>query len=154
MYTLCTHWRWERILSLVDDKDLALPLPLYSHTLTTSPSSLPPLFLLLLFFSFSDSVWPVYILSEEVGSRVQALGLHIVTLQSTLSANKPARMTIISPLDDEPIVTWEANKMRRTGSLGNLVFIEIGRRCDGGPGLIWMYATPEDSISFRETVTR
>lgn len=99
-------------------------------------------------------MWPVYILSEEVGSRIQALGVHIVCLQSALSQQKPARMTIISPLDMEPIVTWEANRMRRTGSLGNLIFIEVGRRCEGGPGLIWMYATPEDSLSFRETVTR
>jgi hypothetical protein len=78
----------------------------------------------------------------------------VVTLQSALSCSKPARMTIISPLDNEPLVTWEANKMRRTGSLGNLVFLEIGRRCEGGPGLLWMYSTPEDSVSFRETITR
>ena len=102
----------------------------------------------------TDSVWLVYILAEEVGSRIQALGVHIVTLQSSLSKDNPAKLTIISPVDSEPMVTWEANKMRRTGSLGNMVFIEIGRRCEGGAGLIWMYACPEDSDNFRDTVKR
>ncbi len=93
-------------------------------------------------------------LAEEVGSRVQALGVHIITLKSSLMKGSPAQMSIISPLDSEPIVTWDANKMRRTGSLGNMVFIEIGRRCEGGPGLIWMYACQEDSDNFRDTLKR
>lgn len=101
-----------------------------------------------------DSVWLVYVLAEEVGSRVQALGVHYVTLRSSLVKGSPALLSIISPLDSEPIVTWEANKMRRTGSLGNMVFVEIGRRCEGGPGLIWMYACPEDMTNFRETLKR
>ena len=102
----------------------------------------------------TDSVWVVYVLAEEVGSRIQSLGVHIVTLKSSLSKESPAQMSIISPLDMEPIVTWDANKMRRTGCLGNMVFIEIGRRCEGGPGLIWMYACPEDASDFRETLKR
>ena len=44
--------------------------------------------------------------------------------------------------------------MRRTGNLGNLMFIEIGRRCEGGPGLIWMCSTPADTNGFRETLQR
>ena len=99
-------------------------------------------------------MWLVYVLAEEVGSRVQALGVHIVTLRSSLNKQSPALMSIISPVDSEPIVTWEANKMRRTGSLGNMVFIEVGRRCEGGPGLIWMYACPEDAPNYRDTLKR
>ena len=44
--------------------------------------------------------------------------------------------------------------MRRTGCLGNMVFIEIGRRCKGGPGLVWMFAGPADSAALRETLHR
>ncbi len=42
--------------------------------------------------------------------------------------------------------------MRRTGCLGNMVFIEIGRRCTGGPGLVWMYAGPRETAALRETL--
>lgn len=101
-----------------------------------------------------DSVWAVYILPEEVGSRIQALGMQYLTLQSALSSKTMATLKIISPLDMEPIVTWEATKMRRTGNLNNMMFIEIGRRCEGGPGLIWMCTTPADTHNFRETLQR
>lgn len=101
-----------------------------------------------------DSVWAVYILPEEVGSRIQALGMQYLTLQSSLSSKTMATLKIISPLDMEPIVTWEATKMRRTGNLNNMMFIEIGRRCEGGPGLIWMCTTPADTHNFRETLQR
>ena len=105
------------------------------------------------FFSVLDSVWPVYILPEEVGSRVHVLGHHIISLRSIKSENQPGQLDIISPADPtSPIITWDRDKMRRTGCLGNMVFIEIGRRCRGGPGLIWMYAGPKDTAALRETL--
>ena len=98
-------------------------------------------------------MWPVYILPEEVGSRVHVLGHHIISLRSRKSENQPGQLDIISPADPtSPIITWDRDKMRRTGCLGNMVFIEIGRRCRGGPGLLWMYAGPKDTAALRETL--
>lgn len=102
-------------------------------------------------FLISDSVWAVYILPEEVGSRVHLLGINILSLKSGTEGH-PGQLEIISPVDPTPIVTWDRDKMRRTGCLGNMVFIEIGRRCRGGPGLIWMYAGPEETAALRETL--
>lgn len=105
-----------------------------------------------------DSVWAVYILPEEVGTRIHALGVHIIALRSksTKGSNPhPGQLDIISPTDPtSPVVTWERDKMRRTGCLGNMVFIEIGRRCRGGAGLVWMYASSVDSAGLRETLHR
>ncbi|XP_019856449.1 PREDICTED: insulin receptor substrate 1-like isoform X2 [Amphimedon queenslandica] len=100
----------------------------------------------------ADSVWAVYILPEEVGSRVHVLGLHILTLKSRVSETQPGQLSIISAADHTPIVTWDRDKMRRTGCLGNMVFIEIGRRCRGGPGLVWMYVGPKETAALRETL--
>lgn len=105
-----------------------------------------------MFSLFLDSVWAVYILPEEVGSRVHVLGTHILALKSRISENQPGQLDIISPADPTPIVTWDRDKMRRTGCLGNMVFVEIGRRCRGGPGLIWMYAGPKETAALRETL--
>lgn len=106
-----------------------------------------------LFLAISDSVWAVYILPEEVGSRVNALGVHVVALRSRGTDNQPGQLDIISLVDPStPIVTWDRDKMRRTGCLGNMVFIEIGRRCHGGPGLVWMYAGPRETAALRETL--
>ena len=101
-----------------------------------------------------DSVWPVYILPEEVGARVHAIGVNVIALRSRRSDSQPGQLDIISPTDPAPIVTWDRDKMRRTGCLGNMVFIEIGRRCRGGPGLVWMFAGPTDVAALRETLHR
>lgn len=49
-----------------------------------------------------------------------------------------------------PIVTWDRDKLRRSGSIGDMVFMEAGRRCRFGPGLLWMYAESSVSVSLRE----
>ena len=100
------------------------------------------------------SVWPVYILPEEVGSKRGILGLHILALRSGIPNVSMGQLDIISPTDpSHPVVTWDRDKMRRTGKTGHLVFIEIGRRCEGGPGLVWMYTGYQnDALALRETL--
>ncbi len=79
-------------------------------------------------------------MSEEVGSRCSILGSHILTLQSGVAGSRHGKLKIYSPTDtSEPVIIWDHDKIRRTGKLGQLLFIEIGRRCHGGPGLLWMY---------------
>ena len=105
-------------------------------------------------FFTTDSVWPVYILPEEVGSKSGILGLHILALRSGVPNVSMGQLEIISPSDHtHPVVTWDRDKMRRTGKTGHLVFIEIGRRCEGGPGLVWMYTGYQnDAQALRETL--
>ena len=101
----------------------------------------------------ADSVWGVYILPEEVGLRLMLLGFHIVALRSIQKGVHPGQLDIINPMDPStPIVTWDRDKIRRTGCLGNMVFIEIGRRCRGGAGLMWMYSGQKEAAAFRETL--
>lgn len=98
-----------------------------------------------------DSVWMVYILPEDVGSRCHFIGTHVLVLRS--GRRTVGRLDIISPADpSNPIISWDRDKMRRTGKTGNLVFIEIGRRCEGGPGLVWMYAGFDEAQALRETL--
>ena len=33
-----------------------------------------------------------------------------------------------------------------------LIYREIGRRCKGSAGLVWMYAGPKDTAALRETL--
>lgn len=85
-------------------------------------------------------MWPVYILPEEVGSRCSIIGSHILTMQSRVAGSRLGKLDIYSPADcSDPVISWDHDKIRRTGKLGQLLFIEIGRRCQGGPGLMWMY---------------
>jgi len=101
-------------------------------------------------------VWPVYILPEEVGSKLGILGLHVLSLRSGVPNISMGQLDIISLSDPRnPVVTWDRDKMRRIGKTGNLVFIEIGRRCQGGPGLIWMYTGyQDDAKALKDTIWR
>ena len=92
---------------------------------------------------------------EEVGSRCNMLGVHILLLKGGIPNQSVGQLQIVSPSDaGKPIVAWDRDKIRRTGNMGNLVFIEIGRRCKGGPGLVWMYAGFEEVHPLRETLHR
>lgn len=92
---------------------------------------------------------------EDVSLRCNMIGTHILLLKGGVPHQTVGRLEIISPSDTgTPIVTWDRDKMRRTGKTGNLVFIEIGRRCTGGPGLVWMYAGFEEAHALRETLHR
>ena len=102
-----------------------------------------------------DSVWPVYILPEEVGLRCQIIGQNILTLRSQ-SRISLGELEIISPTDHKQVVIrWDRDKLRRSGKVGNLAFVEIGRRCVGGPGLVWMYVGFHNAArTLRETLQR
>ena len=93
---------------------------------------------------------------EEVGSRCGMIGIHILLLKAGVPQQSVGRLEIVSPTNPSRpvIVAWDRDKMRRTGKTGNLVFMEIGRRCRGGPGLVWMYAGFEEAHPLRETLHR
>lgn len=116
----------------------------FTHALSP-PSSLLPL--------TPDSIWPVYILPEEVGMRCHIIGINLIALRSGVQGGSIGRLDIYNAADPTtPLISWERDKMRRTGKTGNLVFIEIGRRCQGGPGLVWMFTGFNDAQALRETL--
>ena len=92
---------------------------------------------------------------EEVGSRCNMIGIHILLLRGGIPNQTVGQLQIVNPVDpSKPVVIWDRDKMRRTGKTGNLVFIEIGRRCQEGPGLVWMYAGFDDAHPLRKTLHR
>ena len=74
-------------------------------------------------------------------------------LKNGVPNHSMGRLEIVHPGDPHsPIVSWDRDKMRRAGKTGNLVFIEIGRRCEGGPGLVWMFTGYEEAQALRGTL--
>ena len=104
----------------------------------------------------SDSVWPVYILPEDVGGKTGITGQHILALHSGVPNVSVGELHIISPADhNRAVLKWDRDKLRRAGKTGSLVFIEIGRRCEGGPGLVWMcVGLQDDAVALRTTLHR
>lgn len=101
-----------------------------------------------------DSAWAVYILPEEVGSKISIIGMQILTLKwPAKSDTQPGHLSIFSFANPHsPITTWDRDKIRRSGNFGNIVFLELGRRCRGGPGLVWLYVGTEKTETFRQTI--
>ena len=88
-----------------------------------------------------------------MSTRLNIIGLHILVLKGGVPNQTVGTLEIVSPADtNNAAVAWERDKLRRTGKTGNLVFVEIGRRCKGGPGLVWLYTGAEQAQSLRETL--
>lgn len=102
-----------------------------------------------------DSVWGVYVLPEEVGSRIKALGINTLALRNSKPGKASGCLNIINPTDPNfPIVSWDPSKIRRVGCFSNLVFIEIGRHCQGGPGLLWLRTGSRETSALLQTLQR
>ena len=82
-------------------------------------------------------------ISDKAGLKNNAFCVIVVTSDDQLKIY-PWNVTTA------PIITWDRNKLRRSGSIGNMVFLEAGRRCRFGPGLLWMFAESSVSVSLRE----
>lgn len=98
-------------------------------------------------FYYTVSVWRVYIINEGVGKTLKCRGFHNITI------NRDSTLSIINSCNQVPLATWDRDKIRRSGCLENLVFIEAGRRCQGGPGMLWMYC-PQNAVDFGECLHR
>jgi len=81
-------------------------------------------------------VWVVNILSEGIAldNNTTLTGLHIITIRSS-----DATFNVHDLHTGKQLLSWSKTAIRRSGCIGTLVFIEAGRRCSGGPGLLWMY---------------
>lgn len=89
--------------------------------------------------------WGLCVLQDGIGARASlkhALCVAVVTEDDQVKIF-PWKVTA-------PQITWDRNKLRRSGSIGDLVFLEAGRRCRFGPGLLWMYTKSEVALSLRE----
>ena len=86
-------------------------------------------------FSPTVYVWVVHILSEGVALDNTALtGLHIITIRSS-----DATFNIHDLYTGKQLLSWNKVAIRRSGCIETLVFLEAGRKCSGGPELLWMY---------------
>lgn len=95
----------------------------------------------------SAGIWVVYLINEGVGPKLNLTGLHFVTTQaSNLTFN------IHSFYNGKHLMAWEHCHIRRSGRVGPLVFLEIGRSCQGGPGVLWMYYPIHLAAQLRESL--
>lgn len=71
-------------------------------------------------------------------------GLHIIAIR------RNSTMNIHNFHSGKHLLSWDRDKLRRSGCIGSLVFMEAGRRCYGGPGLLWMCCPVSVAGKFRE----
>ena len=113
---------------------------IYTYSLQISITSL---------FLYSADIWVVYLINEGVGPALNFTGLHIVTIRTT-----DLTFNIYNFYNGKHLLTWEHCNIRRSGCVGPLVFLEIGRRCQGGAGVLWMYYPTHLAQEFRESLHR
>ena len=89
--------------------------------------------------------WGLCVLQAGIGAKAGLKGALCVAVITDHDQVKifPWKVTSV-------IIVWDRNKLRRSGSIGDLVFLEAGRRCTHGPGLLWMYTKSDVALSLRE----
>ena len=105
--------------------------------------------LLLIFTTLIGGIWVVYFINEGIGPTLHLDGLHFVTIQPT---NRT--FNIYNFYNEEHLLAWNHCDIRRVGRVGTLVFLEVGRRCQGGPGVLWMYCADHLAAEFRESLDK
>ena len=93
------------------------------------------------YFTLVASIFVVYLINEGVASILGLCGLHIITIKES-----DRMFNIYAYHTEKHLVSWDHDKIRRSGCIESLVFIEPGRKCDGGPGLLWMYCPPSSKL--------
>jgi len=76
----------------------------------------------------------VYVICEGIGDVVNLTGLHIITLSYC-----DYKFNLYDIKTDKCLLSWDGDKIRRSGYIKSLVFVEAGSQCHYGPGLLWMH---------------
>ncbi len=81
----------------------------------------------------------------------RALSLHGRGQGAGLDAEQ-GRLEIYSLADNHnPILSLKHDRIRCTGKMGKWLYVEVGTRCRGGPGLIWMFfGSKEKAVRMKE----
>ena len=58
------------------------------------------------------------------------------------------------PSSEKHLLSWDRDKLRKSVSIGSLTFMEAGRRCLGGAGLLWMCCPVSVASKFRECLSK
>ena len=91
----------------------------------------------------------MYCVNEGIGPRLNLDGLHFVTIQPSNST-----INIYGFHNGKHLLAWEHCNISRTGRVGPLVFLEVDRRCQGGPGVLWMWCPNHLAAKFRESLDK
>lgn len=98
-------------------------------------------------------MWPVYISTEDVGGKCGLTGMRALTLQGKVEGSaEQGRLELYSLADEHsPVLSLLHSTIRCTGKMGKWLYIEVGTRCRGGPGLLWMYfGSKEKAVWMKE----
>ena len=92
-------------------------------------------------------IWVVYLINHGIGPGLNLNGLRIVAIIN-LTFN------IYDFYNGEHLLAWEHCNIKGVGHINSLVFLEVGRGCQGGPGVLWMYCPDHLAAEFRESLDR
>jgi len=96
--------------------------------------------------SYIALIWVVYVLKEGITKHNSTLaGLQVITIRSS-----DATFNLYDFHTGKHLLSWDREAIRRSGCMKSLVFLEAGRRCSGGPGLLWMQHPIPEAMTLRQ----
>ena len=102
---------------------------------------------LLLYCIHVVGIWVVYLINQGIAPKLHLEGLHFVTIQPANSS-----FNIYDFYSRKHLLAWERCNIGRVGRYTSLVFLEVNRSCQGGPGVLWMSYPDYLATQFRESL--
>ena len=100
------------------------------------------------YFFCTEFIWVVHILVEGIAeSNTTLAGLCVIAIRGS-----DATFNVHDFHTGKNLLSWDRGAIRRSGCMKSLVFLEAGRRCTGGPGLLWMYHPISQAMTLRKSL--
>ena len=87
------------------------------------------------------------ILSEGIRSSIGLYKLCVVEM-----CNSDGTFNIYGFYTGKNLLTWQRDKIKLSGCLESLVFLEVDEACNGEPGLLWMKCPVPQSVMLQKQI--
>ena len=99
------------------------------------------------FMYFTDNKWVVEILREGIRNKIGLCKLCVVEV-----CNSNGTFNIYGFYDGNKLLSWQRDKIKLSGCIESLVFVEVDGAYDGKPGLLWMKCPIPQSVALQKQI--
>ena len=96
---------------------------------------------------FTANKWVVTILNKEIRSNIGQCKVCVVEV-----CNSNGTFNIYGFYSGNKLLTWQRDKVKLSGCIESLVFVEVDKACYGEPTLLWMKCPVPQSVTLQKQI--
>ena len=96
---------------------------------------------------FTANKWVVKILNKEIRNKIDQCKFYVVEV-----CNSNGTFKIYGFYSGNKSLTWQRDKVKLSGCIESLVFVEVDGVYDGEPVLLWMKCPVSQSVTLQKQI--